>query len=75
MLMTGNYRCIGPDAAIPIKEAVHANLETSRGIYDWVWTLCAGLGADDPALHAVDSTDVAREALAALEALEAGQAE
>ena len=47
MLMAGNYRCIRRDEMIPIKEAVHGNLGQSRDVYDWVWKLCAGLGADD----------------------------
>ena len=47
MLMAGNYRCIRPDDMIPIKEAVHANVDKSREIYDWVWKLCTGLGAED----------------------------
>ena len=47
MLMAGNYRCIRRDDMIPIKEAVHANIDKSREIYDWVWRLCAALGADD----------------------------
>ena len=47
MLIAGNYRCIRPDKMIPIKEAVHANVGTSRGVYDWVWKLCAKLGAED----------------------------
>jgi hypothetical protein len=47
MLLAGNYRCIRRDGMIPIKEAVHANTARSREIYDWVWKLCTGLGADD----------------------------
>ncbi len=47
MLMAGNYRCIRQDDMIPIKEAVHANIDKSREVYDWVWKLCAGLGAED----------------------------
>jgi len=47
MLMAGNYRCIRRDEMIPIKEAVHANIEKSREVYDWVWKLCNALGADD----------------------------
>jgi hypothetical protein len=47
MLLAGNYRCIRPDAIIPIKEAVHANIDQSRQIYDWVWRLCTRLGAAD----------------------------
>src|SRR5262245_29663065 len=47
MLMAGNYRCIRPDDMIPIKAAVHGNLDESRAVYDWVWKLCTSLGADD----------------------------
>ena len=32
---------------ISIKDAVHGNVDKSRDIYDWVWKLCNGLGADD----------------------------
>jgi hypothetical protein len=46
MLITGNYRCILADRMIPIKEAVHGNVDKSRGVYDWVAKLCTGLGAD-----------------------------
>jgi len=46
MLMTGNYRCIRPNDMIPIKEAVHGNVDKSREIYDWVSRLCTGLGAE-----------------------------
>jgi len=45
MLIAGNYRCIRPDSMIPIKEAVHGNVDESRRIYDWVAGLCTGLGA------------------------------
>ncbi len=45
MLCTGNYRCVKPDQAVSIKEAVHADLEASRRIYDWVRELCLLLGA------------------------------
>jgi hypothetical protein len=47
MLIAGNYRCIRRDDMIPIKDAVHANVDTSRETYDWVWQLCTGLGAAD----------------------------
>jgi hypothetical protein len=46
MLMTGNYRCIRPNDMIPIKEAVHGNVDKSREIYDWVSKLCTMLGAE-----------------------------
>jgi hypothetical protein len=47
MLLAGNYRCIRRDGMISINEAVHANPDESREIYDWVWKLCTGLGAGD----------------------------
>jgi hypothetical protein len=47
MLMAGNYRCIRAAEMIPIKDAVHANVDTSRQVYGWVWKLCTGLGASD----------------------------
>src|SRR5437016_6215594 len=47
MLMAGNYRCIRADEMIPIQEAVHANVDKSREVYDWVWELCRRLGASE----------------------------
>lgn len=47
MLLAGNYRCIRRDDMISIKEAVHANPDKSREIYDWVGRLCTRLGAAD----------------------------
>jgi hypothetical protein len=46
MLIAGNYRCVGKDGMRPIKEAVHADLESSRQVYNWVVKLCTSLGAD-----------------------------
>ncbi len=46
MLMAGNYRCVTKDGMRPIKEAVHADLEASRAVYEWVLGLCKALGAD-----------------------------
>jgi len=45
MLLTGNYRCVQKDAARPIKDAVHGDIETSRAVYAWVRELCIRLGA------------------------------
>ncbi len=45
MLVTGNYRCVQKDAARSIKEAVHTDIEASRGVYNWVRDLCIRLGA------------------------------
>jgi hypothetical protein len=46
MLLTGNYRCVTADGAIDIKDAVHADLEKSRSVYNWVMEVCTKLGAD-----------------------------
>jgi hypothetical protein len=45
MLLAGNYRCVGKEGMRPIKEAVHANLEETRSVYDYVADLCVSLGA------------------------------
>lgn len=46
MLLTGNYRCVTKDGAVPIKQAVHGNIEESQSIYKWVDELARSLGAD-----------------------------
>ncbi|MFM9941032.1 MAG: hypothetical protein ACKVP7_16235 [Hyphomicrobiaceae bacterium] len=46
MLIAGNYRCVQKDAMRPIKEAVHADIEATRAVYNWVMDLCVSLGAD-----------------------------
>jgi hypothetical protein len=46
MLLTGNYRCLLDHGVRSIKEAVHADLDASRSVYDWVVALCVSLGAD-----------------------------
>jgi len=45
MLIAGNYRCVQKDGMRPIKDAVHADPEASRSVYDWVKALCVSLGA------------------------------
>jgi hypothetical protein len=63
MLMTGNYRCILADRMIPIKEAVHGDLDKSRAVYDWVSKLCLGLGADEADLVPFEKYAKAAESL------------
>jgi hypothetical protein len=63
MLIAGNYRCIRRDSMISIKEAVHANVEQSREIYDWVRKVCAGLGAEDSDLVPFEKYTRAAEGL------------
>jgi hypothetical protein len=45
MLMAGNYRCVTKKGMRSIKEAVHADLDASRAVYQWVVNLCRSLGA------------------------------
>src|SRR5437667_6893684 len=45
MLLTGNYRCVTPDRAIDIKDAVHGDPATSRSVYDWVCAVSEKMGA------------------------------
>ena len=63
MLMAGNYRCIRRDDMIPIKDAVHANIDQSRAVYDWVGKLCASLGAEDEDLVPFEKYAKAAEGL------------
>ena len=46
MLLAGNYRCVTEDGSIPIREAVHGDLERSRETYEWVDAVVRRLGAD-----------------------------
>jgi len=45
MLMAGNYRCIQKDGMRSIRDTVHADVELSRSVYNWVSDLCKSLGA------------------------------
>jgi hypothetical protein len=63
MLMAGNYRCIRRDEMIPIKDAVHGNMDHSRQVYDWVWGLCNRLGASDEDLVPFEKYAKAAEGL------------
>lgn len=63
MLLAGNYRCIRRDDMISIKDAVHANIDTSRNIYEWVRKLCIRLGAIDDDLVPFDKYAHAAESL------------
>jgi hypothetical protein len=64
MLMAGNYRCVTKDGMIPIKEAVHRNLEASRSVYDWVVKLCVSLGANEKDLVPFEKYAAAAQGLA-----------
>jgi hypothetical protein len=64
MLIAGNYRCIRRDHMIPIKEAVHADIDKSREVYDWACRVCTGLGARDADLVPFEKYARAAEGLA-----------
>jgi len=70
MLLTGNYRCVTKDGAIDIKDAVHNDLEASRGVYNWVCGICERLGASPNDLvpfekYAAAANDLVRPSSAA----------
>ncbi len=44
MLMAGNYRCVKKDGMQSIEDAVHADLNASEAVYNWVVALCIALG-------------------------------
>lgn len=65
MLIAGNYRCVVAGGIRPIREAIHADLDASRAIYDWVVTLCRRLGAAEADLVAFDKYAAAAQSLGA----------
>ncbi len=76
MLMTGNFRCIGRDRMLSIRDAVHADIERSRSIYADVNALCCALGASEVDLVPFEKYAAAANGLAkpssAARALDAG---
>ncbi|HYD57270.1 MAG TPA: hypothetical protein VEB41_10230, partial [Burkholderiales bacterium] len=64
MLIAGNYRCIRPGEMIPIRDAVHGDVERSRNIYEWVAGLCMRLGAEREDLVPFEKYAKAAEGLA-----------
>lgn len=65
MLIAGNYRSIRRDDMVSIQEAVHANPDKSRQLYDWVRKVCIGLGAADADMVPFEKYAKAAEGLAA----------
>lgn len=47
MLITGNYRCVEEGGMRAIRDAVHSDVDASRGIYRFVGDVCKALGARD----------------------------
>jgi hypothetical protein len=64
MLMAGNYRCITREGMRSIKEAVHADLQASRTVYEWVAQLCISLGASEGDLVRFEKYAAAAQGLA-----------
>ena len=63
MLLAGNYRCITRDGMRTAQEAVHADIEESRSVYDFVVDLCVKLGADRNDLVPFEKYAAAAESL------------
>jgi len=63
MLLAGNYRCITREGMRTAKEAVHANLEESRSVYNFVFDLCVKLGAAQSDLVPFEKYAAAAESL------------
>jgi hypothetical protein len=63
MLLAGNYRCIGNERIVSIREAVHRDLAASRAIYDGIAGLCMALGAAADDLVPFDKYAAAARAL------------
>jgi hypothetical protein len=63
MLLAGNYRCITKEGMRTAKEAVHANIEESRSVYNFVFDLCVKLGASPSDLVPFEKYAAAAESL------------
>ena len=63
MLLSGNYRCVQKDGMIPIKDAVHGDIEASRSVYAWVAKLCMSLGAAEKDLVPFEKYAAAAQSL------------
>ena len=63
MLLAGNYRCVQKDGIIPIKDAVHGDIEASRSVYNWVVKLCVSMGADEKDLVPFEKYAAAAQSL------------
>ena len=46
MLLAGNYRCVQADGMRSINDAVHSDPAATRAVYNWVFDLSVGLGAN-----------------------------
>jgi hypothetical protein len=65
MLLAGNYRCITSNGPRPIRDAVHAEGQEARAMYEWVQNLCMALGAEAADLVPFDKYAAAAASLTA----------
>jgi hypothetical protein len=63
MLLSGNYRCITASGMRTTQEAVYANIEESKSIYNFVNELCISLGAAPSDLVAFEKYAAAAQSL------------
>jgi len=63
MLITGNFRCLGKEAPISIRDAVCRDVTQSRDLYEWVQGLCEGLGVESSTLVPFEAYRAAAEGL------------
>jgi|SRR4051812_36485515 hypothetical protein len=63
MLMAGNYRCLMEENIRTIRDAVHADIEATRCVYDWTVQLCKKLGAADDDMVPFDKYAAAAQSL------------
>ncbi|SFB15597.1 ketopantoate reductase [Poseidonocella pacifica] len=79
MLLTGNYRCILPDGAQSIRDAVHGDVKTSEQIYKQIGQIVVSLGADEedqvPFLKYAKAAQGLLKPSSAARAIEGGSAE
>ncbi|HZZ93685.1 MAG TPA: hypothetical protein VFE23_14085 [Usitatibacter sp.] len=63
MLMAGNYRCLMEENTRSIRDAVHADVEATRDVYDWTVRLCRKLGAAEDDMVPFDKYAAAARSL------------
>ena len=64
MLLAGNYRCVQAEGVRSIRDAVHGDLQETRGVYEWVVELCVSLGASRDDMVPFEKYAKAAESLA-----------
>jgi hypothetical protein len=65
MLLAGNYRCVRANGMRSIAAAVHGEIATAHGVYDFVAGVCKALGATDDDLVPFEKYAAAASSLSA----------